>query len=68
MTMKGQQLNILIYILANCDYEGSNISKHFDIYTCQGKMYDQVHLVKHCQTLCVVSTFTGQNEVTVFDW
>ena len=28
-----------------------------------------VHLkVKHCQTLRVVSTFTGQNELTVFDW
>ena len=24
--------------------------------------------VKHCQTLRVVSTFTGQNELTVFDW
>ena len=28
-----------------------------------------VHLkVEHCQTLRVVSTFTGQNESTVFDW
>ena len=28
-----------------------------------------VHIkVKHCQTLRVVSTFTGQNEATVFDW
>ena len=28
-----------------------------------------VHLkVQHCQTLRVVSTFTGQNESTVFDW
>ena len=28
-----------------------------------------VHLkVEHCQTLRVVSTFTGQNELTVFDW
>ena len=28
-----------------------------------------VHLkVKHCQTLCVVSTFTGQNQSAVFDW
>ena len=28
-----------------------------------------VHLnVKYCQTLRVVSTFTGQNESTVFDW
>ena len=28
-----------------------------------------VHLkVEHCQTLRVVSTFTGQNEPTVFDW
>ena len=28
-----------------------------------------VHLkVKRCQTLRVVSTFTGQNESTVFDW
>ena len=28
-----------------------------------------VHLkVKHCQTLRVVSTFTGQNKSTVFDW
>ena len=24
--------------------------------------------VEHCQTLRVVSTFTGQNELTVFDW
>ena len=28
-----------------------------------------LHLkVKHCQTLRVVRTFTGQNESTVFDW
>ena len=28
-----------------------------------------VHLkFEHCQTLHVVSTFTGQNESTVFDW
>ena len=28
-----------------------------------------VHLkVEHCQTLHVVSTFTGQNESAVFDW
>ena len=28
-----------------------------------------VHLkVEHCQTLRVVSTFTGQNESTIFDW
>ena len=28
-----------------------------------------MHLkVKHCQTLRVVRTFTGQNESTVFDW
>ena len=28
-----------------------------------------VHLkVKHCQTLRVVSTFTGQDESTDFDW
>ena len=27
-----------------------------------------LHLkVKHCHTLCVVSTITGQNELTVFD-
>ena len=32
------------------------------------KVY-QVHLkVKHCQTLRVVSTFTGKNESTAFDW
>ena len=36
-------------------------------YTSQG-LYP-VHLkVKRCQTLRVVSTFTGQNESTVFDW
>ena len=28
-----------------------------------------MHLkVEHCQTLHVVSTLTGQNEFTVFDW
>ena len=41
------------------------ISKDFDILP---KVY-LVHLKdKHCQTLRVVSTFTGQNESTVFDW
>ena len=41
------------------------ISQNVDILP---KVY-LVHLkVKHCQTLCVVSTFTGQNEPTVFDW
>ena len=42
-----------------------NISQNVDVLT---KVY-LVHLtVKHCQTLRVVSTFTGQNESTVFDW
>ena len=27
-----------------------------------------VHYLEHCQTLRVVSTFTGQNELTIFDW
>ena len=41
------------------------ISQNFDILP---KVY-LVHLkVKHCQTLRVVHTFTGQNESTVFDW
>ena len=41
------------------------ISQNVDILS---KVY-LVHLkVKHCQTLCVVSTFTGKNESTVFDW
>ena len=41
------------------------ISQNVDILP---KVY-LVHLkVKHCQTLRVVSTFTGQNESTVFDW
>ena len=41
------------------------ISQNVDILP---KVY-QVHLkVEHCQTLRVVSTFTGQNEWTVFDW
>ena len=41
------------------------ISQNVDILA---KVY-LVHLkVKHCQTLRVVSTFTGQNESTVFDW
>ena len=40
------------------------ISQNVDILP---KVY-LVHLkVQHCQTLCVVSTFTGQNESTVFD-
>ena len=37
-------------------YKGQN----FDILA-------KVYLV-HCQTLHVVSTFTGKNESTVFDW
>ena len=41
------------------------ISQNVDILP---KVY-LVHLkVKHCQTLYVVSTFTGKNESTVFDW
>ena len=41
------------------------ISQNVDILA---KVY-LVHLkVKHCQTLRVASTFTGQNESTVFDW
>ena len=41
------------------------ISQNVDILA---KVY-LVHLkVKHCQTLRVVSTFTGTNELTVFDW
>ena len=41
------------------------ISQNVDILP---KVY-LVHLkVKHCQTLRVVSTFTGKNESTVFDW
>ena len=40
------------------------ISQNVDILP---KVY-LVHLkVEHCQTLCVVSTFAGQNELTVFD-
>ena len=40
------------------------ISQHVDIHA---KVY-LVHLKdEHCQTLRVVSTFTGQNESTVFD-
>ena len=40
-----------------------NFGPNFDILA---KVY-LVHLnVKHCP--CVVSTFTGQNELTVFDW
>ena len=39
------------------------ISQNVDILP---KVY-LVHLkVEHCQTLCVVSTFAGQNELTVF--
>ena len=39
------------------------ISQNVDILP---KVY-LVHLkVEHCQTLCVVSTFTGQNEPTIF--
>ena len=43
------------------------ISQNVDILP---KVYlVHVHLkVKHCQTLRVVSTFTGQNELTVFEW
>ena len=41
------------------------ISLNFDKLA---KVYP-VHLkVEHCQTLSVVSTFTGQNESTIFDW
>ena len=41
------------------------ISQNVDILA---KVY-LVHLkVKRCHTLRVVSTFTGQNESTVFDW
>ena len=41
------------------------ISQNVDILP---KVY-LVHLkVKHCQTLRVVSTFTGKNKLTVFDW
>ena len=41
------------------------ISQNVDILA---KVY-LVHLkVEHCQTLRVVSTFTGQSESTVFDW
>ena len=41
------------------------ISKNVDILA---KVY-LVHLkVKHCQTLRVVSIFTGENESTVFNW
>ena len=32
------------------------------------KVYLVLLKVKHCQTLHVVSTFTGKNESTVFDW
>ena len=42
------------------------ISQNVDILNI--KVY-LVHLkVEHCQTLRVVSTFTGQNELTIFDW
>ena len=39
------------------------ISQNVDVLA---KVY--LMTVEHCQTLCVVSTFTGQNESTVFDW
>ena len=42
-----------------------NISQNVDRLA---KVY-LVHLkVEHCQTLHVVSTFTGNNESTIFDW
>ena len=43
------------------------VSKSFKM-NILAKVY-LVHLkVEHCQTLRVVSTFTGQNQSTVFDW
>ena len=43
------------------------ICQNVDIHVL-AKVY-LVHLkVKHCQTSRVVSTFTGQNELTIFDW
>ena len=43
------------------------ISQIVDIHVL-AKVYLMHLKVEHCQTLCVVSTFTGQNESTVFDW
>ena len=41
------------------------ISQNVDIVA---KVYLVHWKVKHCQTFCSVSTFTGQNEPTVFYW
>ena len=41
------------------------ISENVDILA---KVYLVPLKVQHCQTLRVVGTFTGQNELTVFDW
>ena len=64
------KINWVFYITANVVNNPPTttrvkISQNFDILP---KVY-LVHLkVKHCQTLHVVRTFTGQNESTVFDW
>ena len=41
------------------------ISQNIDILA---KVHLMHFTVEHCQTLRVVSTFTGQNELTAFDW
>ena len=41
------------------------ISQNVDILA---KVYLMHFKVEHCQTIRVVSTFTGQNESTIFDW
>ena len=60
-----QLLKPSLYIINPPTTARVKISQNVDILP---KVY-LVHLkVKHCQTLRVVSTFTGQNESTVFDW
>ena len=43
------------------------ISQNIDIHVL-AKVYLVQLKVEHCQALRVGSTFTGQNESTVFDW
>ena len=44
-----------------------NISQNVDILA-KVHVYLVYLTVQHYQTSCVVNTFTGQNELTIFNW
>ena len=59
---------VVQWLKSNLDCKGQNQSKHW--YTCQGTCVSNALTSQTLSNLTcsTVSTFTGQNESTVFDW